>query len=311
MRLRLFALVCVACGPGAPGTLTVGVQGEALDGWLQSLHVVTTVDGQTETDEVFHASRADLFPQEIKIDARGNAKANVAVRVEGFITDDPSASSPVIVRTARTTMPRAPANDLLRVRLDTWCVTSPPAGGLAGPTCTAPGQTCIAGSCVGDGIDPSNLEIYSANWALDTPDACRPANPGAPVIVVGQGQTDYLPLADGQTLQAQTGPQGGHHIWIALRMQNLKQSGSTTTVTASVPGTGATVSPYAVVFTFDPDEGGFCKLYGLRFQLDANNADLSQFLGHPLDVKVEVHDVLGEAGSGTVHLNIDPNVLPL
>jgi hypothetical protein len=307
---RALVVIAFGCSAPEPGSLTLGVEGQALDNYLQSLHVVTTVDGATQTDQFFRASQGAVFPREVKIDPRGDPTARVAVRVEGFATDDPSASPPAIIRTAETTMQPAPWNKLLRVDLDTLCVLLPPLGGPVGPTCDAP-QTCVAGQCTSDVIAADALGDYTPNWAIATPDACRPANPGAPTVIVGEGQNDYLPLTDGETLQAQTGPQGGHHIWIAIRMQNLKQSQSTTTVTAVQPGTGATVSPYSVVFTFLPDEGGFCKLFGLRFQLDANGVDYTQFLGKPLDVTVHVHDILGEDGSGVAHVNIDTTVLPL
>lgn len=301
----------LACRSETPGTLTVGIEGTELGDYLQSLHVVTQIDGVVSTDATFRASESALFPREVKIEPASDPIANVSVRVEGYATDDPSASSPAIVRTTETTMSPAPWNKLLRIELDPLCVTQPPSGGLVGPTCSQPNQTCIAGQCTSDVIDASTLPDYTTSWPANVADACRPANPGAPVVVVGQGQNDYLPLTDGETVQAQTGPQGGHHIWIAVRMQNLKQSGSTTTVTAVQPGTNATVSPFAVVFTFQPDDGGFCKLYGLRFQLDANGVDYTQFLGKPLDVTVKVDDALGETGSGVAHVDIDPTVLPL
>lgn len=311
MRARLAWVLVVACSPAAgPGTLTIGIDGQPLGTYIQSLHVVTTVDGAPESDLYFRASQGPVFPHEVKVDAHGDLAAKVAVRVEGFATDDPSASQPAIIRTAETTMEPAPWNKLLRLDLDTLCVLIPPQGGVVGPTCNAP-ETCIAGQCTSDLVAPDSLADYTSNWPNAAPDACRPANAGAPEVIVGTGQNDYFPLSDGQTVQAQAGPQGGHHIWIAVRMQNLKQSSSTTTVTATQPGTGATVAPYSVVFTFLPDEGGFCKLYGLRFQLDANGVDYTQFLGKPLDVKVAIHDVLGEDGVGVAHVNIDPNVLPL
>ena len=56
-------------------------------------------------------------------------------------------------------------------------------------------------------------------------------------LFLGTGQTDFSPLNDGQTLQLERGPQGGHHIWIAARMKNLRQSGSRTTLTAKLVGT--------------------------------------------------------------------------
>jgi hypothetical protein len=304
----VLGLAALACAPESGfGSLTIGVDGHALGNYIQKLHVVTTIDGQPATDAFVRASQGPVFPHEVKLDARGHARAKIGIRVEGFATDAPNAP-PVIVRTAETTM--APSNKLLRIDLDTLCVVVPPRGGIVGPTCAAP-ETCVSGRCTSDVVHSELLGEYASNWALAAPDACRPASPGAPKVILGMGQNDYLPMRDGQTLQAQAGPQGGHHIWLAVRMQNLKQSSSTTTVTATQPGTGVTVSPYSVVFTFLPNEGGFCKLYGLRFQLDANGVEFTQFLGKPLDVKVEIHDVLGETGVATARVNIDRNVLPL
>jgi hypothetical protein len=303
----VLGLAAIACAPeSALGSLTIGVDGHALGNYIQSLHVVTTIDGATASDTFIRASQGPVFPQALKIE--GHPLASVGVRVEGFANDDPFLARPAIIRTAETTM--APSSKLLRVDLDTLCVLLPPPGGVVGPTCAAP-NTCMSGRCTSDVVAPEALADYAPNWVAAAPDACRPANAGAPKVIVGMGQNDYFPLGEGQTLQAQAGPQGGHHIWLAVRMQNLKQSSTTTTVTATQPGTGVTVSPYSVVFTFHPGEGGFCKLHGLRFQLDANGVEFTQFLGKPLDVKVEIHDVLGETGVGTAHVNIDRNFLPL
>src|SRR5712671_5978132 len=69
VRARTLFALLVACSPGAgPGTLTVGVEGQALGNYLQSLHVVTTVDGRTQTDAVFRASQGAVFPREVKVD---------------------------------------------------------------------------------------------------------------------------------------------------------------------------------------------------------------------------------------------------
>ena len=73
---------------------------------------------------------------------------------------------------------------------------------------------------------------------------------------------------DGVVAQVEAGPQGGHHIWVAVRMKGLLQSGSITSVTGHFPELDQDVGPFQVIFTFDQDEGGYCKLYGLRFQLD-------------------------------------------
>ncbi len=305
-------LVAGACGPRTTpaGSLTVGVQTDDLSGLVGSLHATTTVDAVPQADEVFRASDGPLFPKEIAVDGKGDASAKVSVRIEAFAGLDPSSGEPpLLVRTARTEM--VPGIDkLLRIRLESRCVNQWPPGSnnVPGPTCTAP-QTCVGGACVDDTVPGPALENYVANWPTAVPDICRPANPGPPEVVVGTGQTDFLPLTDGQVVQAELGPQGGHHFYVAVRMRNLKRSGSTTTISATQPGTGLTIPPTSFVFTFDPDEGGYCKLYGLRYQLDNQGIDYHPFLGQPLDVKVEVRDSTGAVGDGMAHVNIDPTIL--
>jgi len=120
-----------------------------------------------------------------------------------------------------------------------------------------------------------------------------------PEVIVGQGQSDFLPLADLETVQVERGPQGGYHIWIAVRMKNLLRSGSRTVLTAVSPAVGTTISPFEVLFTYDPDEGGYCKLYGLRFQLDANGVDYLPLLGKELDVTATVTDRAADSGQGS------------
>ena len=134
---------------------------------------------------------------------------------------------------------------------------------------------------------------------------CKPAAGGAPVVS-WRGAGDYLPTMDGDVAQVEAGPQGGHHIWVAIRMKNLHQSGSITSITGHFPDLGIDVGPFNVIFTFEQDEGGFCKLYGLRFQLDQSN-DITAMLGHPLDVTVKVTDPEQDVGIGkrTVVLSKD------
>jgi hypothetical protein len=123
--------------------------------------------------------------------------------------------------------------------------------------------------------------------------------PGAPPEVeVGQGQSDYLPLTDLETVRVEPGPQGGHHIWIAIQMKHLLRAGSRTKLTAVAPSTGTNISPYEVIYTFEPAEGGYCKLFGLRFQLDADGVDYVPLLGRELDVTATVTDEAGDSGRG-------------
>ena len=116
------------------------------------------------------------------------------------------------------------------------------------------------------------------------------------MVTIGWGQGDYLPLTDLQTLDVEAGPQGGHHIWLAIQMKNLLGSGSRTTLEAVSPSTGTAISPFDVIFTYKPSEGGYCKLYGLRYQLDLDGVDYVPLLGKELDVTATVVDSSGDSG---------------
>jgi len=233
----------------------------------------------------------------------------VDVEIKG-VTDD---GQVLLTRLARAPMPSGDPR-LLRVRLEQRCVLadSRASGISSAPRCDAP-LTCMGGRCADPTANAADLEPYGPDWPIAGPDICRPANPGPPEVMLGTGQTDYTSLPSGTTLQMELGPQGGHHVWIAARMKNLKQSGSTTTITARQPETGLDAPPTAFVFTFDRDEGGFCKLFGLRFQLDAGAVNLGEdykkWLGKDLDVTVEVRDLTGKSGKATTRIHIADKVL--
>lgn len=286
----------------------VGIQSEPLNGAVGTLHVVTTIGGAVATDVLFPPS---ALPYQVALGPPGgDIGAAVGVRVEGYLQAGWTAQStvaPLLVRTAETHFVPG-RTSLLRVMLQGQCLLALPGGPPGGPTCTAP-QTCIDGQCRDDVVAPQGLEPYSPQWPANAPDICKRQNAGPPVVQVGTGQTDYLPVTSGQTVQMEQGPQGGHHVWVAVRQQNLKQSGSTTTLTSVQPGTGLVGPRTAYVFTFQPDEGGFCKLFGLRYQLDIDGTDYHRFLGQPLDVTVTIKDASGMTGTGTAHLNVAPQLL--
>ena len=308
------ALLALAGCPGGVGTdpaaatLVVGIQSEDLGPGVETLNIVARVDGAEVSKDSLNlrGPGASVFPREVKL-----ASAHGAGSAEIEITGVANGGDVLLSRLAKA--PFVPGQSrLLRVRLESRCVD--PRLRAAGPLpmCAAP-QTCINGGCADSSVATGDLETYRADWAENPPDICKPAGAGAPQVVVGTGQTDYGTLKDNQTLQVELGPQGGHHVWIAARMKNLRQSGSTTTLSAVQPGTGLTVPPTAFVFTFDRDEGGYCKLYGLRFQLDSGAANLGEdykrFLGKPLDVTVEVKDASGLTAKGSVHIQIADTIL--
>lgn len=292
--LLTFAPFALAACPGpVDHELRIGVQSEMLAG-VTSVRITTTTPEGTSSDLVDFAK----LPYDTRVQTTKN-DAELSLRVEAL----DSANNPVVTRTARVTIPEAGVGEqLLRIRLTSLCQAPNT------PSCTD-GQTCIAGRCQDDRLLPSDLELFSPNWAVDIPDICRPANPGSPEVIVGTGQTDYLPLTMGQIVQLELGPQGGHHLYIALRQKNLHRSGSTTTITGKRVDMPVDVPSTAFVFTFDPDEGGYCKLYGLRYQLDSSGTDYRQFLDRDFDITVTVRDSSGTTGVGTTRVHISPTVI--
>jgi hypothetical protein len=320
------AALLVACPGSDPGPdpphdaqLVVGVQADDFGGLVESVHIVATVDGKVAHEETvaIAASNPTALPKEFVLTGAAGAKAEVVVEAltSQAATRGPGgpATTPVVVR--RAAAPLIPdAKKLLRVQLETRCVTfSAPGSTVVAPTCAAP-QTCSAGRCISEDVPFDQLEEYEPTWASSPPDFCRPANHGAPELILGTGQTDFAPLADGQTLQLERGPQGGHHIWIAARMRNLRQSGSRTVLTAKlVNDPGSPIMPAAYVFTFDRDEGNYCKLWGLRFQLDSGAPDLAtgykRFLGQKVEVTVEVIDSTNAKATSTKTIQLADKLL--
>ncbi len=286
----------------------MGVQSEALNGAVGTLHVVTTVGETTFKDETLSPA-ALPYPVRV-VPSGGDLTAPVGVRVDGYTQANwtpASAGEPVLVRTAHTQFV-ADQSVLLRVVLQGQCLLPAPGGPPGAPVCAEP-LTCIGGVCQNDAVPPQTLPPFTPDWPTNLPDACKPANAGAPVVQVGTGQTDYLPLMTGQTVQAEQGPQGGHHIWIAVRQENLKQAGSVTTITSVQPSTGMAGPTMSFVFTFNTGEGGFCVLWGLRYQLDLDGTDYHLFLGKPLDVTLSIKDATGAVGTGVAHVDIAPTIL--
>ena len=316
------ALLLAACPASetpdpSPGEaqLIVGVQADDFGGLVESVHIVATVDGKVASDETVNPT---ALPKEVLLTGTTGAKVEVTATAltSQAATRGPGGAptTPVVLRRAASYLvPNA--KKLLRMQLETRCATFSAPGSTfpLAPVCDAP-QTCASGRCITEDVAFDQLESYEPGWATSPPDICRPANHGAPELFLGTGQTDFASLNDGQTLQLERGPQGGHHIWIAARMKNLRQSGSRTTLTAKLVGEAASsIAPAAYVFTFDRDEGTYCKLWGLRYQLDSGATDLAadykRFLGKQLEVTVEVTDSTNAKATSTKTILIADKLL--
>jgi hypothetical protein len=304
--LALFFLLAGCSVPGpATGSVIIGLTSELrVPTDIQELHVVMRVNGAVVLDDT-RASTAGAqplsFPMELPF--RGlMAGDQVEVDLEAF---GGGALRVLLVSRRAATEVVGGETLLFRVRLEVEC--APQSGESI--ECQAP-QTCITGACREAFVDPYSLERYDASWSQVSTDTCQPAGGGDPIVIVGKGQADYLPMDDFEVAQVEAGPQGGHHIWVAIRMKNLRQSGSITSVTGYVPDLDLTLSPFNVIFTFDPDEGGYCKLYGLRYQLDGDGHPIQTLLGHTLKVTVTVTESKeGGVGVGERTVKLSDTIL--
>lgn len=296
------ALGCSTSSGPTTSSIVIGISGEDLRTAFEQVKITAKVSGQVAKEQTIVRDNNGVlpFPSEVLVEGATGAPVEVNVVASG------TRSGP-LTRLATTTMP--PEKRLLRINLDSTC------GGFGGPPvpCDAnAGLTCQGGRCVEAAVAEQALEPYDKDWPVNTPDVCRPPNAGPPEVILGKGQTDFGTLAPNETVRLERGPQGGHHLWVAVRMKNLKQAGSRTAIFGEQPDTGLKASPTAFVFTFDKDEGGYCKLYGLRFQVDAGGAlgeAHKPFLGKPLDITVEVTDVSGRKASAKQRVLIADKLL--
>ncbi len=288
--------------------MIVGVQSDPLNGAIGTLHVSATLGGAIADDETLPPSG---LPHEVPLLAPdGDASVPIGVRVEGYAQTGwtpQSTATPVLVRTADTQFVPGETK-LLRILLQGDCLLGLPGGPPGAPMCTLP-QTCIGGACQSGAVPAQALEPYVSNWPANAPDICKPIDAGPPIVQVGTGQTDYLPVTSGQTVQMEQAARQGYRRPGLRSARKTGTEWSTTTLTSLQPSTGVVGPKLAFVFTFQQDQGGFCKLAGLRYQLDIDGADYHQFLGQPLDVTVTITDPSGASGMGTAHLNIDPTLL--
>lgn len=302
----------IACGSSSDGEgcadsqLVLGVQGQpGLSGIVGSYRVVGLVDGVERVRVVQSVtSPSGLFPLELPV--LGDAQSTLTVAVDAYSSPTIGAKASEsdgepVLRNLATTRFVCGKKKLVRLRLEAPCLVGGFPGAL-GPVCSPP-QTCREARCVDSTIAEADLEDYTEGWSADGPDRCG-NDTDPPEVIMGTGQTDYATLEDGATLQAEAGPQGGHHLWIALRMKNLKQAGSTTTLTATQPGGDVKAPVTSFIFSFSADEGGYCKLFGLRYQLDSAETPIARFLGKELDVTVEVRDPRGRSAKSTRRIKV-------
>jgi hypothetical protein len=281
-------------GPLGPGVV-LGIDELNSHADVISLYVATAVNGLAFNYQTFGPPSGQQyvsFPMELPFLGLGYGEPfEVFVEARG-----PGSVMPFMTRYARTTGDGR--TTLLRVLLNDLCSYAAPCGATT---------TCVYGECLDPFLPPAALEDYSPDWAKYS--YCKPKSPGAPTFVLGTGESAYAPLNDMDTVSLHTLGQGGHHIWIGMRMKNFTQT-STVTLTGHVPGQNLDVGPdmYQATF-FDEPALGFCDTFGFTFVVDAVY-DYSLYLGQQMQITATITDGDGQTATDTKLVNIAPTVAP-
>jgi hypothetical protein len=292
-RIALLVLCLAGCGSDdAEMEVVAGFTTDLAVGFdLQRVERTTRVDGSiTHTDSLFYGAGNLALPAELLVKPARDG-ADVAVSIAAFRDGE---AEPFLRREAET---RAASGRslFLPVSLDAACSATP---------CAA-GTTCVNGACVDPFLAPSALADYDPTWITSAPDACKTPASGAPAIVIGQGASAFAPLEEGAVVPIEKGPQGGHHVWLALRVNGLRQMGSRLTVEGYYPDLGFKVRPFTSYVTLRKTAESHCEIYGIRDQVD-QGIPVEQVRGQTLDIVVVVEDPNGDAATAKARVVIAP-----
>jgi hypothetical protein len=286
----LVGVVVSGCGTDERGELSVGLTTDLALGFdARSVDVEVEVDGEIVARDTFESDRGGLpaivAPVPVDVDSL------VGVRV----TARDAAGAPVVTRLAETSL-ASPGAWFLPLSVDRACL------GIA----CGPGETCASGACVAPLVDGAALDALDPSWLVEAPDACR-AGEGEAWLELGVGESSFAELGVDEEVTLEPGPQGGHHVWLALRAYGVRQSGSVVTVQGELPSLGRQIPELVTSVSLRRAEAGACQLWGLRFQVD-RGVTLDEVLGEKLRVKVRIEDDAGGNAAASREVRISPSI---
>lgn len=289
----LVALGAAACGgEEADALVVVGLTTDMAVGFdLHHVEITTSIDGTASPAERLSYRSGDLsLPAELLVPPVHDGAA-IALSIAAFRDGE---ASPLVVRRAAT---RAVGGRklLLLVSLDEACTAA---------ACAA-SATCAGGACVDPFIAPSALADHDPQWITWASDACKTPGSGDPVVVIGQGESAFAPLEDGDVMPIEAGPQGGHHVWLALRVSGLRQMGSRLTLKGYFPELAFALRPFTAHVTLRRAGEGRCEIHGVRFQVD-RGLPVEAVRGRALDIDVALEDPNGDTAAAARRIVISP-----
>ena len=295
LRAQAALLVLFAAGCGredAAAQVVVGVTTDLAVGFdIRRVETTTKIDGVvTHSESLSYDTGALSLPTELVVEPAQDGAA-IELAVAAFRDGD---ASPLVTRRAAT---RAVSGRslLLLVSLDKACSAA---------TCE-PGATCVKGACVNPFLAPSALADHDPRWIASAPDACKTPSSGAPAVVIGHGEDAFAALDESEVVSIEAGPQGGHHVWLALRVNGLRQMGSHLTVRGHFPELAHDLPPFTSGVTLRRAGDDRCEIYGVRFQVD-QGLSVEAVRGRTLDIEVALEDPNGDVATAMKRVAIAP-----
>lgn len=288
----LLVLACAGCGSEeTDANVAVGLTTDMAVGFdIYEIERTTKIDGVvTSTERLSYGEGKLSLPAEGFIRA-GRDGADVEISIAAFRRDE---ESPVVTRSAATHA-QGGRTLLLPASLDETCVGVP---------CPA-SATCVEGACVDPFIAPTTLEDHDPAWITTAEDACKTLSSGAPALVLGQGQAAFVSLEENEVVPIEPGPQGGHHVWLALQATGLRQMGSRLKVSGYFPALAFEVPAFTSGITLRK-AGDHCEIYGIRFQVD-RDISVEAVRGQTLELSLVLTDPNGDAATATKRVVIAP-----
>jgi len=294
MRLSVVGAIVsslVACGGEREPSVVLGLATDLAVGFeLERVEVTTTIDGVQSAFTTLSFREGKLHLPAIFIGKTLTEGSTAAFDVAGF---ELNALSPSIVRSASTRV-AAGRRVLLPLALDAACLGVP---------CDE-ATTCIEGVCSPRNVAPDALAEFDPYWLVSAKDACKPEHAPPPELELGQGRTSFATLTDNEIVSIEPGAQGGHHVWLALRVAGLRQLGSRVIMSGRFPDLASEVPPFEVGLTLRRGPEQRCEVYGLRFQIDRSRP-VSELRGRALELNVTLSDPEGYAATAMKRVVIE------
>ena len=123
--------------------------------------------------------------------------------------------------------------------------------------------------------------------------------------MLGQGESAFAPLQDSEVVPIEAGPQGGHHVWLALHVNGLRQMGSHLTVRGYFPDLAYELPPFTSRVTLRKAGEDHCEIHGVRFQVD-QGISVEAVRGRALDIEVVLEDPNGDVATAMKRVAIAP-----